>query len=163
MLQQTNEQYTTLIELYSDMIYRYCLLHMENSTQASDVYQDVFLKLFEKRPQFKNQEHAKAWLLRVCINLCRNKARYMIMHPTHVLNEEVIMKEHTQQLPQILHLLKKIQKKYAICLYLYYYEEYAIKEIGELLHKKESTIKTWMSRGKEELKTLILKEREFNE
>ena len=159
MLQQKKEEYTALIETYGDMIYRYCLIHMKNSAQAADIYQDVFLKLFEKEPDFKDEEHAKAWLLKVCMNLCKNKIRYTIMHPHHELNEE-ISGTSDRQLPELLHHLKGLSKNYSTCIYLYYYEEYSIKEISQMLHRKEATIKTWLSRGKAELKTILLKERE---
>lgn len=162
MLQQTNEQYTSLIETYGDMLYRYCLIHLKNNAQAADIYQDVCLKLFEKQPAFQDEEHAKAWLLKVCMNLCKNKIRYFIMHPHHELNEE-ISGSCDQKYPDILYHLKRLPQNYRICLYLYYYEEYAIKEIAELLHRKEATIKTWLARGKAELKVELVKERELYE
>lgn len=162
MLQQTKEGYANLIECYGDMIYRYCLIHLRNETQASDIYQDVFLKLYEKQPVFRDEEHAKAWLLKVCMNLCKNKIRYKIMHSHHELQEELHVCKETEDFG-LLDQLKKLPWKYSVCLYLFYYEDYAIKEIAQMLHRKESTVKTWLSRGKEELKSMMIKERELYE
>ena len=43
-------------------------------------------------------------------------------------------------------------------LYLYYYEGYAVAEIGEILGLKPSTVQTRLSRGREKLKTMLTEE-----
>ena len=52
----------------------------------------------------------------------------------------------------ILPALQSLPEKYRICLYLYYYEEYSVKEISELIGKNESTIRTRLSIGRKKLK-----------
>lgn len=46
-------------------------------------------------------------------------------------------------------MLKSLPEKYSIVLYLYYYEEYSAKEIGEILHRNESTVRTHLMREKD--------------
>ncbi len=48
--------------------------------------------------------------------------------------------------------LQKLPDKYSVVLYLFYYEEYSIREIGRLLNKKESSVKTLLHRGRRLLK-----------
>jgi RNA polymerase sigma-70 factor (ECF subfamily) len=48
--------------------------------------------------------------------------------------------------------LQALPSKYRIPLYLYYYEEYSVREISECLRVKEGTIKSQLSRGRELLK-----------
>ena len=48
--------------------------------------------------------------------------------------------------------------KYRLPLYLYYYEGYAVAEVGELLGLKPSTVQTRLARGREKLKTMLEEE-----
>ena len=45
----------------------------------------------------------------------------------------------------------ELPAKYKDIIYLYYYEEYSIKEIARLFHKKEATVKSLLRRGRERL------------
>jgi len=48
-----------------------------------------------------------------------------------------------------------LQKNYRVVIYLHYYEGYTAKEIGKLLNKKENTIYSLLSRGREQLKQIL--------
>ena len=48
-----------------------------------------------------------------------------------------------------------LPEKYRVPLYLYYYEGYAVDEVGELLDLKPSTVQTRLARGRERLKKLL--------
>ena len=45
-----------------------------------------------------------------------------------------------------------LPRKYRVVIYLYYYEEYSIREIAGMLGKKESTIQTQLARARKKLK-----------
>jgi RNA polymerase sigma-70 factor (ECF subfamily) len=42
--------------------------------------------------------------------------------------------------------------RYRTVIYLHYYEGYSVTELAKLLHRPESTIKTWLSRGRDRLR-----------
>ena len=48
-----------------------------------------------------------------------------------------------------------LPRKYRVVIYLYYYEEYSIREIAGMLGKKESTIQTQLARARKKLKQII--------
>ena len=56
-----------MIEKYSNMIYRLAIARTKYKEDAEDVFQEVFLKLSKKLPNFENETHEKAWLIRVTI------------------------------------------------------------------------------------------------
>ena len=60
-----------IVEKYSDMVYRIALTRTETIENAEDIFQEVFVKFSEKMPRFENDEHAKAWFIRVTINLSK--------------------------------------------------------------------------------------------
>lgn len=151
-----------LFQNFGDMIFRYCSLHTKNMQDAQDVYQEVFLRLYQKKPIFKDEEHAKAWLLRVSMNLCKSYHRTSFLHPFVEFDEKLHVPYKKEGEPTILYSLRKLPSKYRSVLYLYYFEGYSCKEIAELLHRPDATIRTWLSRGKLQLEE-ILREDEQSE
>ncbi len=141
------------IELYSDMIRRICLLHLNNHEDTEDVLQEVFLKYVLHSVGFESKEHEKAWLIRVTLNACKDLKRKLFRHSTVPL--EVLSEEAASVVPEqmeILEIVLSLPAKYKDAIYLHYYEGYTAKEIGTMLHKKENTVYSLLSRGRELLK-----------
>ena len=157
-------KYSMLVQKYSDMVYRIAFSYMKNREDAEDIYQNVFLKLFNKR-FFSDMEHEKRWLIRVTMNECHSlyhspwKKRRQECEDLDILLEEQQVKiqsdqKHTisDELEEVTDMLNALSEKYSIALYLYYYEEYSTKEIARILRRKESTVRTQLMRGKELLR-----------
>ena len=67
-----NEFLEQTIEKYSNMVYRLAMARTRNIETSEDVYQEVFLRLAKKMPEFESEEHKKAWLIRVTINCSKS-------------------------------------------------------------------------------------------
>ena len=65
---QSEREVNRAIERYSDMVRRICLIHLQNSADTEDIFQTVFLKYVLRSMPFENEEHEKAWLIRVTVN-----------------------------------------------------------------------------------------------
>lgn len=50
-----------VVEQYSDMIWRLCMIHLKNYADTEDIFQTVFLKYVLSSVSFENEEHEKAW------------------------------------------------------------------------------------------------------
>ena len=157
-------KYSQMVQTYSDMVYRIAFNYMKNQEDAEDVYQNVFMKLLSKK-HFADMEHAKRWLIRVTVNECHSvyrspwKRRRQECEDVNTLLEEQETQQYwhdgnmqTESLEEVTEMLRCLPEKYGIALYLYYYEEYSTKEIGEILHRNESTVRTHLMRGKETLR-----------
>lgn len=141
------------MEKYGDMVYRICLTITGNTEDARDSFQETFLRLVKNQDKIKNEEHLKAWLIRVATNCSKTTVSSLWNRTTQGITEED-MKEETYG-PGENELLSELQRlpgKYAVVLYLFYYEEYSIREIGQLLDKKENSVKTLLDRGRKLLK-----------
>ena len=55
--------------------------------------------------------------------------------------------------------MKLLPENQRISLYLYYYEQYTTKEIGQCLGKSEATVAQYLSRGRRKLRKLLTDER----
>lgn len=142
-----------VIDLYSDMIRRICLLHLKNQADTEDVFQEVFLKYILHCDVFENAEHEKAWFIRVTLNACKDFLKSLFRHrtvPLDLISEETgnVISEYSD----ILEMVLSLPDKYKNVIYLHYYEGYTAKEIGSILNKKENTIYSLLSRGRELLK-----------
>ena len=134
---------------FTDTVYRVALHNTANFSDAEDVTQEVFVKLLETNKAFRDSEHIKAWLIRVTINLCRDK---MKKSSREILSENVLPYKSGEEKTDVLEAVKALPENYRNTIYLHYYEGYTAKEIGKILDAKENTVLSWLSRGREALR-----------
>lgn len=60
---------------HGDAVYRLAFARCRNTADAEDIFQTTFLRFYASPIPFGNPEHEKAWLLRVCINACKDLQR----------------------------------------------------------------------------------------
>ena len=143
-----------IVETYSDMLLRIALNRVKSVPAAEDIVQSVFERLMRRRPIFENREHEKAWLIRTAVNLCLSDLRAESRHGSVPLDENMAG-EYGEDASEVLEAVRSlpIQDRYAV--YLYYYEGYAVKDIGMMLKEPEVTISSRLSRARKKLKTLL--------
>lgn len=142
-----------VLEKYSDMVYRIALTRTGTVENAEDVYQDVFIKFSEKLPVFENDEHEKAWFIRITINLSKNLKSSA--WNKRVVNLDENMEFYNKEENQVFHAICELPQNYKTVIYLMYYEGYKVKEIASLMKKREGTIKTWLFRARDILKSKL--------
>ena len=147
-----------IIKTYSDMVYRLAFARTGTKEDADEVYQEVFLRLLKKRPAFESQEHCKAWLLRVTVN-CSNTLLSALWKKRTVALEEDLPFQEKDSL-ELYKELSQLPQKYRDVIHLFYYEELSVADIAKILHRKESTVRTQMTRARTMLKE-ILEEEEY--
>lgn len=139
-----------VITKYSDTVYRIALTRTKTVENAEDIYQEVFLKYSEKKPKFENEEHRKAWLIRVTINLTKNFHNSSWNKSVVSLDENI--KFETEEESEVFYAVCNLPQNYRTVIYLMYYEEYKLKEVAKILKRREGTIKTWAFRARKILK-----------
>ena len=139
---------------YSDMVWRLALSKTASRDNADDILQDVFMKYVHKNSKFYDEEHLKAWLLRVTINCANSFLRSPWEKKTGALDDNDFyteMKEESQVYYEVL----KLPQKYKTAIHLHYYEGYSVNEIASICKAKPATVKTWLFRGREILKQTL--------
>lgn len=142
-----------VMEQYGNRVYRLAYAQLRSTAEAEDIYQEVFLRYYQKRPAFESEEHRRAWLLRVTVNRARTVFRSAWFRYTAPLEERVVFEE-----PEEVKLdgaLGKLRPGEREVLHLYYYEELSVREIGELLKRKESTVRTQLTRARRHLAEIM--------
>ena len=150
---RSEEEANRAIELYSDTVRRICLLHLKNDSDTEDIFQTVFLKYVLHTKAFENEEHEKAWIIRVTVNACKDLLKNFFHTKTVPLES---LPEMALEMPEdnrdILEAVLSLPSKYKDVVYLYYYEEYSAKEISHILKKNVNTVYTLLSRARGLLK-----------
>ena len=149
---------------YGNTVLRAAFAISGSYAEAEDIVQDVFLSLHTKPRSFNDDEHLKAWLLRVTINKCKNLRRSFRFSRTCSLDKlehsEAICEISTEG-RELREEISALPKKYAEVIFLHYYEGYSIKEIAEILGKNENTVGSLLRRGRDRLRTELEREDEI--
>lgn len=135
-----------VMERYGDMVYRLALAQTHSSHDADDVFQEVFLRYLRAAPAFREEEHRKAWLLRVTVNCCKKLHGSFWRRHTVALSEALPAQNPEEG--ELLGLLEGLPQKYRAVLHLYYYEGYATEEIAAILGRSPGTVRSQLSRGR---------------
>ena len=145
------------VDTYSDIITGLCLLRLGNRQDAEDCYQNTFLKLFKNTEMLKeDSEYLKAWLIRVAINECKNRHRFLSRNKTENLDFINLCYEEGED-RQLMESIMSLKKIYRDVIYLHYYMGYSVMELSKILKARENTVKSRLKRGRELLKEELLK------
>lgn len=144
--------------MYGDSILRLAYSYLHNLFDAEDVLQETLIQMILKAPTFKSTEHQKAWLLRVAINISKNKLKYN-RHRQHTELQQSISDEVPENLTFVWGAVATLPVKYREVIHLFYQEGLSTAEIATLLSKQDSTIRSLLYRArgllKEQLKELF--------
>lgn len=142
-----------VVKEYNQTVVSVCVMRLKNFDDAQDCFQNTFLSLYNKSPEFETKEHLKAWLIRVAINECTTYIR----KSKRAVSLDTV-KDQSVNFPydesDISWALIRLENKYRDVIYLYYVEQYKVQEIADILGKNPNTIKTLLKRGREKLKSI---------
>lgn len=142
----------------SKTVYLLAMTYLKNTADAEDAVQSIFIKYIDKRPEFSSLEHEKAWFITVTKNYCKDILKNFWRRKVDI---GVIPEKGYVEKDKDSTLLEKIMElpvKYREVVFLYYYEEYSVREISEILARKESTIQTQLMTARQKLKLSLGKE-----
>lgn len=154
----TGSELERYVRQYYSSVYSVALCGCKNPSDACDIAQDVFLKLYLYNGRFNEDEHVKAWLLRCTMNKCKDMLRshwnrYSL--PLEAASQKTADMNERDGENSLIPVIMKVSKKCRIVLYLYYYEEYTVNEIAEILGISEFAVRARIKRGKKQLRQLL--------
>ena len=151
----TDESVRRAVTAYSRMLLRLAMTRLPSPADAEDVVQEVFLKLLTARPQFRDAEHEKAWLIRTTLHRACDMARSAERRDLPLEAAEAVPGGELPEPSPVLSAVRALPANYSAVIHLYYYEGYSIKEISQLLRLPVPTVGTRLSRGRERLRELL--------
>lgn len=142
-----------IVTKYENRLFRTALAIVGCKADAEDIVQDVFVKLFQKQPQFESEAHEIAWLIRVTVNLCKSRLRSPWRKNTTELLESYPAENYEQH--SIMQTVLSLPHKYRVVIHLFYYEGYSTKEIADITQQKEPTVRQHLTRARRMLKQFL--------
>jgi len=156
--------YRETIEKYQSLVYGIALSRLASRHDADDVFQDVFLIYFQKNKTFRDEDHRKAWLIKVTLNCCKRVANSTWRRKTTAIEDvpELSYGFSSREESEIFIALRALPEKYRIVMQLFYFEEFSTEEIARLLKISAANVRMRLMRSREMMRELI-KEDYFNE
>jgi len=150
-----------ILENYGNMLFRYALLMLGDTSESEDVVQDTLLTYWQKAPEFRDKDHEKAWLLTVTANRCKDLLRKRMRRGETSLECITELRDAATETTEdsgILEALMRLPEKYKKVLYLYYVEEYRVEDIAGIIGKTASAVKMRLKKGRQLLREEYRKE-----
>ena len=158
--EDANETASRLLDQYGNRILRLAYSYLHNQSDAEDILQETLIKYLQSAPTFAGPTHEKAWLLKVAANLSKNRIDYNRLRETDELEETLVAKER-QDLTFVWEAVKQLPANYRAAIHLFYYEGCSTAEIAQILDRKESSVRSDLRRGREQLKHILKEAYDF--
>lgn len=166
-----------IVRAHQGRIATLCRYLLGNAADAEDATQDVFIKAFKGLPDFRPEASLYTWLYRIAVNTCidrRRKPYFLSLFtsddsddggvgavPSAAPSPEKLV-EARQTSIQIQDALKKLSPKLRAAIVLKEIEGLAYEQIAEVLEISLGTVKSRISRAREELQRTLTGEMEQN-
>lgn len=147
-------------ERYGNAVLRLAYSYLHNTPDSEDVLQETLIRYVQSAPRFENDQHAKAWLMRVAANLSKNRLGYGKTHPTDELNDELVA-EQREDLSFVWQAVKALPPRQREAIHLFYQEGWSTAEVAAILGRNESTVRSDLKRGREALKKILKEAYDF--
>lgn len=157
---KSDEEVAAAFDKYGNSILRLAYSYLHNESDAEDILQETLIRYMKKAPNFESAEHEKAWLLRVAMNLSKNRIEYNNVRSTDELNDELVAEER-KDLSFVWEAVKLLPIRQREVIHLFYQEGYSSKDIAGILSQNESTVRSNLKRGREKLKEILKEEFDF--
>lgn len=155
---------------YCEMVFNVCFRMLGSQSEAEDITQDVFLKVYRSVRQFRGESKLSTWLYRIAINLClncrrRKKIEQLLSLDFMFANSEeeehgfvdssdkepdaILEKLETERI--VLKAINSLPKQQCIALTLQYYEGLPYQEIAEIMNCSVGSVESRLHRAKQNL------------
>lgn len=152
--QQEKEEFLAKLQAIEKDLYLIAKVRIKDENDIADVLQDTIILAFENYSNLRQKEFFKTWMIRILINHCNNyyrKRRHVIFLEDYQ-NQDKEEGNDLKDNMSFQELIQHLDKEEKTILTLYYQLQYTTKEIGQILHKKDSTVRSKIKRAKEKLK-----------
>lgn len=157
----TREQFITEVREAESMLYHVSKSVLKNDADCADAVQETLLHAYEKLHTLKNDGFFRTWITRILLNECYKICR---KNKKIVPYEEYMENARMWEEGRYTHLylaIMELPQELRVLVTLYYLEGFSQKEISEILGMREGTIKSRLSRARNQLREQMTGEEEI--
>lgn len=156
--------FVQLIEENKIRFYKTAKMILKNEDDIYDALQEALISMYQHYEQLKEKEYFVTWATRIVINKCYDLLR---KNKNNIISIDEI-NDNTIQLSEcdkytfdnygINEAINSLSDKLKLITILYYYNDYSIKEISQIISIPEGTVKSRLSKAREILRQKLGKE-----
>ena len=159
-----------LYDIYSPVLFGICLRYSNSKTDAEDILQEGFIKIFTKINNFSDKGSFEGWMKRIVVNTAishyhKNKKHNEVYDIDEIKETQVETYkfddiEFTRE--ELFNTIERLPEGYKLIFNLYAIEGYKHKEIAKKLNISENTSKSQYSRAKNKIREMLEKLSKIN-
>ena len=161
MKEEAKMQFIDLINSNRLKMYKTAIAILKNEDDANDAIQDALYSAYKNYENLKDKNLFTTWIIRILINKCYdiiNKNKRIIYMDDNI-TENTAGKVDTYEIESSLEwVLNKIDKDLKEIVVLYYYDELSVTEIADMLQIPKGTVKSRLSRARNQIGNILEKE-----
>ncbi len=153
------ERFTELVNKYKLTVYRIAYRMLGNQQDAEDMTQEIFLKIYNKLPEFGRRAKFSTWLYRIAVNKCLDELKGRkynnelladnLLDSKEPTPEELLLNKETNL--RIKDAFKVLTYEEQMILTLRLTEELSFKQIAEILNIAENNARVRFLRARKQL------------
>ena len=150
------------VALYSHELSRFCLKLCKNREDAEDLFQETWTRALKAFSRYQEEKPFRPWLFSICVNIYKNSLKFGYQAKRHTFSskeEEQLFFEHIPHIDRDLdsyldlsRAIASLSKKHQVVITLYYFRDFTLKEIAQILHIPEGTVSSRLNSAKKLLK-----------
>ncbi|MCP3031820.1 sigma-70 family RNA polymerase sigma factor [Halobacillus sp. A1] len=149
-------------EHYGAML-RTARCYVKESMTAEDMVQEALVKAYERFDSFKRGSNLKAWVYRIMINHCKDHLRsysnrnvtpwedHWLERTESAARDPLEIMLEKEEVADIHEAIEHLKPDYHEAVHLYYFDDLSVKQMSNVLHMNENTLKTRMKRARDHL------------
>ena len=145
-----------ILKRNADMVYRLAFARAHHRQDAEDIFQDVFLRYVRRVPRFADEDHEKAWFIRVTMNCI--KSYYGRADRRHTFSSESLLNAAAPQGDDFALLLLSLPPAHRMTVHLFYAERMSVRQIAKLTGRSENAVRVCLTRARHTLRQSLQQE-----
>ncbi len=153
------EAFVELIEMHKAALYNIAVSIVKNEADALDAVSEAILSCWENLPKLRKEEYFKTWLTRILMNKCYDVIRdrnYYCFDDAEVFANETAPQHDYDARLEVEAYFHKLNQNEKLILSMFYFDDYSIKQISDLLGISKSAVKTRLTRSRQHFKEIYL-------
>ncbi len=163
-----------LYDLFKDKVYNTCISYLQNSGDAEEVTQDVFLEVYHSAKSFKGSSSVSTWIYRIAVNKCIDKIRYKgrqkrqgfiasifnkdtgeLEHDPAGFNHPGVVYENKEKAAMLFRAIEQLPENQKTAFILKQVEGLSQQEVADVMELTQKAVESLIQRAKANLRKLL--------
>lgn len=146
------DAFTELMQSQMQNMYKAARALLRNDEDVADAISDTILACWEKLGQLRKPQFFRTWMTRILINKCNDLLRQKKeLYLVEEVEEEAAAYAGEYENVEWLETMNSLDEKYRMIMILHYVHGFKAAEISSMLHIPAGTVRTRLSRGKNQM------------